>query len=229
MEPMEHVCCPSDLSLRRKRRSFVGSLPLSLPEDLIVRVAGIDEWAWKKGSCYATILVDLQHRRVVALLPERSVETSTLCFKKHLEVEIVSRDRGKVFREAASAGAAQAKHVVDRFHLQKNFAEALEKFFRHHTRLLKAVAHQLAGKAHPAPKTAASRQIEQERKCRHSQRVRRHEQIWTLFRAGYHKEDIASMVGIGSRSVYRALEHEQPPAEKGAAVPIMWLAPTCLT
>ncbi len=189
-------------------------LQLPLPKVTSVRVAGIDEWAWKKGSRYGTILVDLQHRRIADLLPERSVETSTAWFKKHPEVDIVSRDRGKLFREAASAGAPHAKHVADRFHLQKNFAEALEKFFHHHKHVLKAVAHQLAGKAHPAPKSAASRHIEQEREQRYQQRVRRHQQIWTLFRAGYHKEDIASVVGVGSRSVYRALEHEHPPARE---------------
>ncbi len=205
----------SRLSMPTTQKTIIRRvLELPLPKDRIIRVVGIDEWAWKKGSRYGTILVDLHHRRVVALLPERSVETSTLWFKEHPEVDIVSRDRGKIFREAASAGAPQAKHVVDRFPIQKNFAEALEKFFRHHTRSLKAVAYQLAGKAHSAPRTPAERQTEQDRKRRHMQRVRRHQQIWTLFRAGYHKEDIASMVGIGSRSVYRALEHEQPPARE---------------
>ena len=48
-------------------------------------------------------------------------------------------------------------------------------------------------------------------KDRQTERVRRHKKIWKLYRAGYRKEDIAQMVGIGSRSVYRALEHEQPP------------------
>ena len=189
-------------------------LELPLPKDPSIRVAGIDEWAWKKGARYGTILVDLERRRVAALLEERSVETSTAWFVAHPQVDIVSRDRGKIFREAAAAGAPHAKHVVDRFHLQKNFAEALEKFFRHHKQSLKAVAHQLAGKARPATKSAAQRQIEQEREQRHQQRVRRHQQIWMLFRAGYHKEDIATMIGIGSSSVYRALEHEHPPARE---------------
>src|SRR6266446_795437 len=112
-------------------------LQLALPKNGTVRIAGIDEWAWKKGSRYGTILVDLEQRRVADLLPERSLESSTAWFKNHPEVDIVSRDRGKLFRQAASAGAPQAKHVVDRFHLQKNFAEALEKFFGHHKRLLK--------------------------------------------------------------------------------------------
>jgi hypothetical protein len=76
-------------------------LQLPLPKEGAVRIAGRDEWAWKKGSRYGTILVDLEHRRVAALLSERSVETSTAWFKKHPEVDTVSRDRGKLFREAA--------------------------------------------------------------------------------------------------------------------------------
>ena len=187
-------------------------LELPLPQEGSVRIVGIDEWAWKKGSQYGTILVNLAQRRIVALLPERSVETSTAWFKKHAEVKVVSRDRGKIFREAASRGAPQAKQVVDRFHLQKNFAEALEKFFGHHKRVLKKAAQQLAGRTLPPPKTDASRHIEQERKRRYAERVRRHKQIWKLFRAGYRKEDIAQMVGVGSRTVYRALEQEQPPS-----------------
>lgn len=186
-------------------------LELPLPKEGSVRIAGIDEWAWKKGARYGTILVDLEHRRVAALLPERSVESSTTWFQRHTEVKMVSRDRGKIFRAAADAGAPQAKQIVDRFHLQKNFAEALEKFFGHHKRLLKAAAHQLAGKA-LAPSVSVTRSTEQERKDRHAERVRRHKKIWKLFRAGYRKEEIAQIVGIGSRSIYRALEHEQPPA-----------------
>src|SRR6266699_3583998 len=186
-------------------------LELPLPKEGSVRMAGIDEWAWKKGARYGTILVDLEQRRVAGLLPERSVESSTAWFKKHAEVKMVSRDRGMIFREAASRGAPQAKQVVDRFHLQKNFAEALEKFFGHNKRVLKKAAQQLAGKTLASPKTAATRHIEQERKRRYAERVRRHKKIWKLFRAGYRKEDIAQLVGVGSRSVYRALEHEQPP------------------
>ena len=189
-------------------------LELPLPKEGSIQIAGIDEWAWKKGSQYGTILVDLQEHRVAALLPERSVETSTVWFKKHPEVHTISRDRGKIFRAAADAGAPQAKQIVDRFHLQKNFGEALEKFFSHHKRLLKKVTRLLAGKALPASKTAPVRRSEQERRQRHTQRVRRHKRIWKLFRAGYNKEDIAHMIGMTTRTVYRVLENEQPPTQE---------------
>ena len=121
-------------------------LQLPLPSEGSVQKVGIDEWAWKKGHRYGTILVDLEKRRVVQLLADRSVETSTAWLRKHPEIDLVSRDRGKIFREAATQGAPQAKQVVDRFHLQKNFAEALEKFFRKQERALKKATQRSTGK-----------------------------------------------------------------------------------
>jgi len=59
-----------------------------------VRVLGIDDWAWKKGQTYGTILVDLERRKTIDLLPDRSTETVVTWLRAHPEVEIVSRDRG---------------------------------------------------------------------------------------------------------------------------------------
>src|SRR6266545_6356544 len=96
--------------------------------------------AGKKGHRYGTIVVDLEAQRVAALLPDRSVLSTKQWLSNHPEIQVVSRDRGKLFREAADEAAPQAQQVVDRFHLQKNFAEALEKFFRQKTRQLQKVA-----------------------------------------------------------------------------------------
>ncbi len=94
---------------------------------------------------------------------------------------------------------------------RKNFAEALEKFFRHKTRVLKAGARSLAGKARPAARTAAPKIGEQERRARHRQRVAIHKRVWKLYREGYHKEQIAQLIGISSQSVYRVLKQEAAP------------------
>ncbi|MBP0496553.1 hypothetical protein [Roseomonas indoligenes] len=36
-----------------------------------VRVVGSDDWAWCKGQTYGTIMVDLERRTVVDVLPHR--------------------------------------------------------------------------------------------------------------------------------------------------------------
>jgi transposase len=94
--------------------------------DKRLRVVGIDDWAWKKGQHYGTILVDLERRTVADLLPERSAQQAEHWFKQHPGVEIVSRDRFGLYAKAAQRGAPQAQQVADRFHLLINLQEAVE-------------------------------------------------------------------------------------------------------
>lgn len=189
---------------------------LPLPSEGAVSKVGIDEWAWKKGSHYGTILVDLEQRRVVQLLADRSVETSQAWLHTHPEINLIARDRGKIFREAATKGAPQAKQVVDRFHLQKNVAEAVEKVLRKRERVLKQTALRSAGNPHPASE-AMPETVTQERRARHRQRVSLHKRIWKLYRQGCYKEQIAQLVGVSSRTVYRFLEQETPPPPRRRA------------
>ncbi len=91
-----------------------------------VAVVGIDDWAWKKGATYGTILVDLQSHKPIDLLPDRTAETAEAWLRTHPEVEIVSRDRGGDYAAAARKGASQAQQVADKFHLLKNLRERLK-------------------------------------------------------------------------------------------------------
>ena len=80
-----------------------------------VRVAGVDDWAWRKGHKYGTIIVDLERREVVDVLADRSAATTASWFKDHPDVEVVTRDRAGLYEEAAREGAPQARQVADRF------------------------------------------------------------------------------------------------------------------
>ncbi len=100
---------------------------VSIPPPKAVRVLGIDDWAWKKGQTYGTILVDLELRRPIELLPDRSTETAQAWLRAHPEVDIVSRDRGGEYAAAARKGAPQAQQIADRFHLLKNLRERLKE------------------------------------------------------------------------------------------------------
>ena len=62
-----------------------------------VRVAGIDDWSWRKGSTYGAIVVDLERREVVDGLPERSAAATANWLRGRPEVEVVSRDRCGLF------------------------------------------------------------------------------------------------------------------------------------
>ena len=109
-----------------------------LPSTATPTILGIDDWAWKKGQSYGTILVDLEHRRVIDLLPERSADSVAAWLQQHPGVKIISRDRGGIYADGARRGAPEAQQVADRFHLLKNLREALEPLLnREHAHLPK--------------------------------------------------------------------------------------------
>ena len=111
-----------------------------------VHVAGVDDWAWRKGSNYGTIIVDLERREVVDVLVDRSAATTASWFKDHPDVEVVSRDRAGLYAEAAREGAPQARQVADRFHRCRTSARplsgslaAMRRRFRNLTSILTIV------------------------------------------------------------------------------------------
>ena len=91
-----------------------------------VRVAGIDDWSWRKGRTYGTIIVDLERREVVDVLQDRTTAGAAEWLREHPEVEIVSRDRCGLYAQGAREGAPQARQIADRFHLLQNFRETIE-------------------------------------------------------------------------------------------------------
>jgi transposase len=92
-----------------------------------LRVAGIDDWSWQRGRSYGTIVVDLERRQVVDVLPDRSAKTAGQWLQQHPGIEVVSRDRCGLYAQAARRGAPRAKQVADRFHLLQNLRETIER------------------------------------------------------------------------------------------------------
>ena len=101
-------------------------MALPLPPRPLVRVLGIDDFAWRKRFRYGTVLVDLEQRKIIDILPDRESATVEKWLAEHPEVEVISRDRGKEFTKAATQAAPQAQQVADRFHLLRNLTEVLQ-------------------------------------------------------------------------------------------------------
>lgn len=99
---------------------------------------GVNDFAFRKGHHYGTILVDLETHQPIALLTDRKAETLVEWLQAHPGIEVLSRDRSKTYKSAMTEGAPNAIQVADRLHLVKNLSETLERAFGSYRSELKA-------------------------------------------------------------------------------------------
>jgi len=103
------------------------------------RVLGVDDWAWRRGRRYGSVLVDLEAGRPIDLLEDRSAGTLAAWLKEHPGVEIIVRDRSSEYARGATMGAPAAQQVVDRWHVLKNVREVAERLLDRHRQDLREV------------------------------------------------------------------------------------------
>src|SRR5262249_39839693 len=115
------------------------------------KVLGVDDFALRKRPTYGTILVDLERRQPVALLPDRTAETLAQGLREHPGVQVIARDRSSTYAEGARHGAAAATQVADRFPLIQTLAEPLDEPFPTQPQPLNAVNPAMRQQPVPLP------------------------------------------------------------------------------
>jgi transposase len=194
------------------------------------RCVGIDDWAWRKGQRYGTIVVDLERSDVIDLLPDRDADTVTKWLKEHPGIELVSRDRSPAYARAATDGASGAEQVTDRWHLLKNLREAIERLFERHAAVigeaLKAIEAP-SERVGQSPSAEAAEEIPaieptpcqppdesprgQARRARRQRRVERFEQAHERYKQGHSVRRIAREMSMSRSAVRRYLRCETCP------------------
>jgi transposase len=211
---LERLAIPvtDDTVLRTLKRAFDVE-----PDRDPVRRLGVDDWAWRKGQTYGTILVDLERHRVVDLLPDRSAESFQGWLLKHPAIDVISRDRCRLYAEGANAGAPDAVQVADRFHLLVNLSAAIERAMEEHRSELELPAPERAGPAQSPEHSPALTQPTRQQLSKEHRRQRRlesYQKVVELDRLGYTQKAISEELNIERKTVRRWLRSGQFPERK---------------
>ncbi|HSF34088.1 MAG TPA: ISL3 family transposase [Candidatus Tectomicrobia bacterium] len=198
-----------------------------VPSPPALQVVGIDEWAWRRGHRYGTILVNLADHRVVDLLPDRSAATVAAWLTEHPTIAVICRDRSDLYADGIRRGAPEAVQVVDRFHLVHNLRQVLEAVLIDHRPVLQAAAVGTAMALMPptglvpvtpmyrgrrrGPKPAP---LQAERPPRHARWVTIYETIHRLHTQGTPIATMARQLGISRPTVYAYLRRDTPPGPR---------------
>jgi transposase len=195
------------MGIQTSRHTLLRRL-MALPAEPVGHVTqiGIDDFSFKRGRTFGTLLVNMQTHQVVDVLADRKAETSAAWMASHSEIELVSRDRGGDYASAAATGAPQAVQCADRFHLMKNLREALEGCLARHLAAKRQKQTQETVDTH-SPIEHAPRSVRRSPKVEHLQqayreeRLARYEQVVALRKLGMSRAAIAKRVGIGQSTV----------------------------
>lgn len=179
-----------------------------------------------EGQHYGTILVDLEKRQPIDLLPGREALPLEQWLKQHPEVQVITRDRAGAYADGARKGDPQARQVADRWHLLKNGNEAFEKVIKRHRKTIREAVDQLPPRSEAVPaaepvspsvvaSTASeyvrSRTEKERRQIFHSERKGRYDQVQDLKRQGFTIIQIKNHLGCGYSAVANFFRAEEYP------------------
>jgi transposase len=170
------------------------------------RVLGVDDWAFRRGHRYGTILVDLERNAVVDLLPDRHADTLAAWLRAHPGIEVITRDRAGAYADGARQGAPAAIQVTDRWHLLRNLGDAVRAVVDKHDATARRIARSVAAKMPSAASVVERTAVqptaaERRRQQAFARRQARYEEAARLHDEGVPLRRIAAMLGVDPRTV----------------------------
>jgi transposase len=195
------------------------------------RILGVDDFAFRKGQSYGTLLVDLQQHQPIDMLADRSAASLAKWLEQHPGVEIITRDRAPEYVDGATRGAPNAIQVADRFHLLQNLREAAQRLLERHQAALRsasappsttdAAASSDPSATAPPPVEAMTTvpaahpptRLERVRQERRQRRLARYSEVRALHTQGHGIRAIARQLDLSRQTVRRLVRADQFPEQ----------------
>lgn len=162
----------------------------------------------KRGQTYGTVIVNLETRKSVDLLPDRSAQTLATWLESRTDIKIVGRDRPTEFERGISLGAPDATQVLDCWHVLKNLREACERQPKWYQSTMDEVASEM--KAEPYRLLRSPRE-EADGALAQAMRRKRIQQIRDLHEQGLSKSAIARQLRVSLTFVRRSISSDALP------------------
>jgi transposase len=186
------------------------------------KILSVDDFAFRRGTRYGTVLVDLERHALVDILPDRSADTFARWLSEHPGVEVVSRDRGGEYAEAATRAAPHAVQVADRFHLLKNLRDVVLRVFKQHTEVLDLVPTPME---HFQRLTNLRLDREASKERTKGQTRELFESIHALSKKGMNNAQVARELGVHRHTVEKYLAFRTPPERRHFTKKLSAIAP----
>lgn len=179
-----------------------------------VREVGVDDWAWRKGVTYGSIVVDQKEGWPIDLLGGRDMDSFREWMQCHEQVKLVSRDRSTDYSAAIGALDRCVTEVADKFHLVKNIYDRFTKLIaEHYGDYRRAVRKEEA-----AVDTAhESTVVEMAKPQKADSRYIMFKEVKELQSKGFKPTTISKKLGIARQTATKYYRSESLPARNGKA------------
>lgn len=191
-----------------------------LPRAPLAAVIGVDDWAMRKRQRYGTIIVDLERRCALDLLPDRTADTLSLWLRDRPGITLVARDRSPEYARGIAAGAPDAVQTADRWHLLFNVRQMVDRWAAGaHGRLRGlpslATTEARAVRAEPFPRTRSDLLLAHDSRAR---RMAAYDDVRRRYLVGETLLAIARATGL-ARSSVRKYAYAKSFPERAARAP----------
>lgn len=173
-----------------------------------MRILGVDDFAFRRGHTYGTILIDMATHRPIDLLDSRDAAPVRAWVEAHPGVEVICRDRSSSYAEAARTAAPDAVQVADRYHLWMKLTGAVEEcIMRHRSALTEPLIEPDSPESAP-PAAVPDEPGDLEGKMAENRRAR-HRQVHELLAEGHSQRAITRHLGWSRNTVRRYANAER--------------------